>query len=148
MRGGTGIMHELRKERSTVDHASSSAQVNSSQLHHNHQSSHLAIALDTSHTSTLVGLGVWEIDFHVGHAYSYRMFRPDRLCQLDIVWLAYRFFLDMGICSYLLQCLEYAGARLQASQWYSNLRVSTVLDIGCICISSRICLHEAQIYKS
>jgi hypothetical protein len=79
-------MHELRKERSTVDHASSSAQVNSSQLHHNHQSSHLAIALDTSHTSTLVGLGVWEIDFHVGHAYSYRMFRPDRLCQLDIVW--------------------------------------------------------------
>jgi hypothetical protein len=67
-----GIMHELRKDRSTVDHAPASAQLLPPQLHHNHQSSHLAMALNTSHTSKLAGSGVWKTGLHISHAFPYR----------------------------------------------------------------------------
>lgn len=56
MRGEIGIMHELRKARSTVDHASPSDQVLRSHVYHNHRLPHLAMASNTSLTLTLADL--------------------------------------------------------------------------------------------
>jgi len=56
MRGEIDIMHELRKARSTVDHASTSDQVVSSYLHHIHRLLYLAMASNSSLTLTLADL--------------------------------------------------------------------------------------------